>query len=319
MLAHPEEDLTWGGGRPTAALASLSDRPDPYRRATVPSTVHAGFDAYLSRLTPTSTAISAASSHRESIKSALHGINLSRFFQTGSFSHGTGVHPYSDVDYLASFSSTQPESSDTALSNVRRRLQERFPSTTVGVRRPAVVVYFASGPYEVVPAWRQRVEADVSVYAIPGASSGWIESAPDAHLNYVKECNAVESGGKAKGLARLVKAWKYERSVPVSSFYLEMQAARHARSNSPVMYSLDLLSLLKALRANDLAAMNDPGERVGRIYATSSQTSKNDALSKLDTAISRAQKARDAEQADKIRDAYYWWSLLFDGSFPAYG
>ncbi len=283
------------------------------------TTVSSGFDAYLSRLKPTPTAISEASSHRSSVESALGALSLSRFFQTGSFSHGTGVHPYSDVDYLASFSSGQPGSSDTALSNVRQRLQERYPSTTVSVRRPAVVIYFSSGSYEVVPAWVKRVERDAIVYAIPGASSGWIESAPDAHLDYVKECNAVESGGKAKGLARLIKAWKYERSVPVSSFYLEMQAARHARNNKPVIYSWDLLSLLKALRANDLAAMNDPSGRVGRIYATSSQSSKNDALSKLDTAIGRAQKARDAEQAGNIKNAFYWWDMVFDGSFPAYG
>jgi len=285
----------------------------------MPTTVAAGFSAYLSRLTPPPSSISAASSHRQSVKEALDFIQLNRFFQTGSFSHGTGVHPYSDVDYFATFSSTQPGSSDTALGNVRRRLQERYPSTTVVVRRPAVVVNFSSGPYEVVPAWIKRTEGSVSVYAIPGASSGWIEAAPDAHLDYVNDCNAVESGGKAKGLARLIKAWKYERNVPVSSFYLEMQAARHARNNKPVIYSWDVLSLLKALRANNLAAMNDPSGHVGRIYAASSETSKIDALSKLDTAIGRAQKARDAEQAERISDAFYWWDLVFDGAFPAYG
>lgn len=65
--------------------------------------------------------------------------------------------------------------------------------------------------------------------------------------------------------------------------------------------------------------MNDPNELVGRIYATSSQSKKDDALSKLDTAISRAQKARDAEHAGKVSDAFYWWNMLFDGAFPAYG
>lgn len=260
----------------------------------MPTTVSAGFDAYLSTMPPSPTAVTAASKHRESVKSALEDLGLSRFFQTGSFSHGTGVHPYSDVDYLASFNSVQPRSSDSALTNVKSRLQDRFPSTTVKVRRPAVVIEFAGGTetYEVVPAWVKRVEDDDIVYAIPGASSGWIESAPDVHISYVNDCNKAVGGGKAKGLARLIKAWKYERSVPLSSFYLEMQAARYAKNNQPVIYSWDLLGVLKALRANDLAAMNDPSGRVGRIYAASSQSSKDEALSKLDTAIARAERAR---------------------------
>jgi hypothetical protein len=48
-------------------------------------------------------------------------------------------------------------------------------------------------------------------------------------------------------------------------------------------------------------------------------SSNDEALSKLYTAITRAQHARDAEVASKISDAFYWWGKLFDGAFPAYG
>jgi hypothetical protein len=287
----------------------------------MPTTVSAGFDLYLSRLKPTSSEVSSASQHRESVRSALEALKLSRFFQTGSFSHGTGVRHYSDVDYLASFKTDRPSSSDSALTRVKGRLQDRFPATTVKVRRPAVVIEFAGGTetYEVVPAWVARVEDDDLVYDIPGASTGWIESAPDVHVNYVNDCNKAVGGGKAKGLVRLIKAWKYERLVPLSSFYLEMQAARYAKGHRPVIYSWDLLGLLKSLRAGGLAAMNDPSGRVGRIYAASSEGSKTEALSKLDTAISRAQKARDAEESGDAQAAFDWWDKVFDGSFPAYG
>lgn len=42
------------------------------------------------------------------------------------------------------------------------------------------------------------------------------------------------------------------------------------------------------------------------------------ALSKIDTAISRASKALDAEQNGKIEDAFYWWDMVFGGMFPSY-
>lgn len=43
-----------------------------------------------------------------------------------------------------------------------------------------------------------------------------------------------------------------------------------------------------------------------------------DAKSKLATATSRATKAKAAESDGKIKDAFYWWNLLFDGKFPSY-
>ncbi|MGH9126277.1 MAG: hypothetical protein ACRDZ8_16355 [Acidimicrobiales bacterium] len=54
-----------------------------------------------------------------------------------------------------------------------------------------------------------------------------MESAPTEHLAYVNEVNK-QTGieGAAKKLARLAEAWKYYNNVPVSSFYLEMRAAR---------------------------------------------------------------------------------------------
>src|SRR5688500_12223852 len=97
------------------------------------TTVSSGFDVYLTRLKPTSSEVSSASRHRESVEAALQDLSLSRFFQTGSFSHGTGIRYHSDVDYLASFKSERPSSSDTALSRVKGRLQDRYQSTTVKI------------------------------------------------------------------------------------------------------------------------------------------------------------------------------------------
>lgn len=69
---------------------------------------------------------------------------------------------------------------------------------------------------------------------------------------------------------------------------------------------------------NQLAAIQDPMSISGYIYSCSTDAKKSDALSKLETALVRAQKARDAEEAEKIRDAFHWWNLVFNGLFPSY-
>lgn len=285
----------------------------------MPRTVQQGFEKFLTDLVPSSAERAVAAKHRESVERSLDaGLGIKRFKQTGSLHHGTGVTIYSDVDYLASLKGAQPSSSDAALRNVRDCLKRSFPYTDVHVDRPAVVINFAGGneAFEVAPGWLKRGEADTRVYAIPGRGSGWIESAPDAHLNYVNASNNAPSGG-AKGLARLLKAWKYYRDVPISSFYLEMQAARYMLSESSVIWSIDLLHILKRLQDDGLAAMNDPSRLTGRIHACGTEAQKTTALSRLNTAVTRAENARAAEEADRHYETFDWWSKLFNGGFPS--
>ena len=277
-----------------------------------------GFTVFLDRLVPSASERAVAAKHRDSVQRSLDkGLGLHRFKQTGSLAHGTGVTVHSDVDYLASLKGEQPLSSDTALRKVKECLQGTFTSTYIHIDRPAVVIEFASGTetFEVVPGWIKQGSGDRRVYAIPGRSSGWIESAPDAHLNHVNDVNQSPAGG-AKKLARLLKAWKYYCNVPVSSFYLEMQAARHMDGESSIIWSYDVRAVLRIMYNSELASMNDPSRLVGRIYACGTEAQKTDAKSKLATALSRANKARDAEAVDDIDAAFSWWDKVFGGKFP---
>jgi hypothetical protein len=176
----------------------------------------------------------------------------------------------------------------------------------------------ASETYEIVPAYWAHGPQARTVYNIPAPGSGWRESAPDAHLSYVSTIND-RHGGKVKQLARFLKAWKYYRTVPLSSFYLEMRTASYAAGESSIVYSYDVYAVLRKLRAEDLAAMNDPMNLVGRIHAYSGYADYRDALSKLDIALARAEKALEAERNGNIRDAFRWWDAVYNDHFPAYG
>ncbi len=107
---------------------------------------------------------------------------------------------------------------------MKNALAARFPSTPVRISRPAVVIAFAGGEetWEVIPGFvTGRGGHGVFVYDIPGAATGWLDTAPLEHLAYVNEVNSRQGiAGGAKKLARLIKAWKYYNDVPISSFTL---------------------------------------------------------------------------------------------------
>lgn len=286
-------------------------------------TVNEGFGEFLKRLTPTNVERESGARHRATVKAALEAkLTVNSFFETGSFSNGTGVRGHSDIDVLVNVGNSKPASSYTALTWVKDALAARFPNTSVIVRNPAVVVGFASGyeTWEVIPGFMtSRGGKGQYVYDIPGPNTGsaWIDSAPKEHLSYVNSCNASPNKGNAKGLARLIKAWKYYCNVPISSFYLEMRCAQHVSTLETYVHIWDVCQVLESLNSLKLAAMNDPSDATGRIYAYSSDAKATVALSKLNTAASIARKALDAYRADDSATTFYYLDLLFGGHFPA--
>lgn len=119
-------------------------------------------------------------------------------------------------------------------------------------------------------------------------------------------------------MIRFIKAWKCFRSVPISSFYLELRVAKYSLDESSIVYSVDVKRVLKLLLDGKLASMQDPMGISGYISACKSEVFQDEALSKLETALSRAEKAWEAEQRGDTSDAFDWWRLLYDYEFPTY-
>ena len=263
--------------------------------------------------TPTTTQFDGAKSHRSSIQTRLElTFGLREMFETGSLRHGTGVWQYSDADYIASLKGVRPGSEWTTLNKVKSDLQYRFPNTLITVRRPAVVCNFSDGVVEVTPAYpNYRSNGDQDGYWIPDPTGGWMKTHPKDHNSYVNRVNNKHGGGP-KALARQAKIWKYKRSVPISSCYLEMRAAKYADGEnwwSPVQ---DLYRFLNGLLGHSLAAMNDPTGLGSRFNATSSDAYHALAVSKLSTAVTRARKAKEYETDGYHASAVEQLKLLFN-------
>jgi hypothetical protein len=288
----------------------------------MPRTIEEGFRDFLTKLTPSGAESEAAKSHRASIETRLKtDFGLLRFFRIGSFGNGTSISGYSDVDYLASLARDQLSANSTySLGKVRDSLDARFPNTGVHVSCPAVVVPFGttkSETTEVVPADYIEVEGGHYVYDIADCAGGWMRASPEAHKAYVATVDD-KLAGKVKPLIRFIKAWKFYRDVPITSFYLELRVAKYASGEKSIIYDIDVRNILKLLWDTQLASMQDPMGISGYIPACATDVKKEDALSKLETALTRAEKAREATTKGDISGAFDWWRLLYNDEFPTY-
>jgi hypothetical protein len=288
----------------------------------MPRTITEGFSDFLEKLKPSAVESAGAKSHRASIETCLKDkLGLRRFARIGSFGNGTSISGFSDVDYLASIPTEQLTQTSTAsLEKVRRILDERFPRTGVAVRCPAISAPFggtAADNTEVVPADYLTESNGYKVYDIADCSGGWMNASPDAHNDYVRAVDEKHYG-KVKPLIRFVKAWKYLREVPISSFYIELRVAKYADGEKSIVYDIDVKRVLCQLRDCSLASMQDPMGVSGLISACKTDAKWEDAMSKLKNAATRADRARDCEMAGKTSEAFDWWRLVYGDLFPTY-
>lgn len=288
----------------------------------MPRDIKQGFDDFHDKLKTAATETAAAKSHRTSIEACLRSnFGLNRFARIGSFGNGTNINGHSDVDYLSCLpTSALTKTSTASLVKVKNALDARFPNSGVKIDTPAVVCPFGtykSEDTEVVVADYTREEGGFKVYEIADGNDGWMEVSPDAHNFYVAEVDK-KHGGKVKPLIRFIKAWKFYRDVPIKSFYLEMRVAKYADGESSIVYDIDVKRILAMLRGNELAALQDPMGLAGYIYPCKTEAFKQDALSKLKTAATRAEKAREAETNGDTKTAFDWWRQLYNDKFPTY-
>lgn len=290
----------------------------------MPRTIDEGFRDFLAKLTPSDYESTAAKNHRASIEACLKAnFGLNRFFRTGSFGNGTSISGYSDVDYFASIPSSRLSwNSSYALTQVREALNKRFYSTDVYVDCPAVVCPFGSDAKEsteIVPARDigKIGRSNYITYEIPDCSGGWRHSSPETHNAYVRVVDQ-KLNGRVKPLIRFIKAWKCYRSVPISSFYLELRIAKYAEGESIIIYDLDVPRVFSYLFNVKLAQMQDPMGISGYIKACATEAKLNDAWSKLSTALYRSEQATVAKDNGDLSTAFYWWNLIYNGHFPSY-
>lgn len=268
-------------------------------------------EVFLKDLVPGAPDRSVVAERREQLTETLDAstFDAGLLFESGSFSHGTAVKGHSDVDYMAWVSSDRPTRPSSALRSLKSAVDgSHWSIVSTRISSPTVQIEFFSAPnFEVVPAYYSHKTGGERVYLIPGPGDDWLQSAPEAHSAYVSDVND-RLNKRVKGLVRLIKAWKYHHSVPVSSFYLEMRTAEYASGESSIYYDIDLRFLMGRIIGGEVRDMNDPLRLVKRIPACSSDANRRAALSMMKEAREHLDLAWEAQE-DKDENSY--WSHMY--------
>ncbi len=278
------------------------------------------------RLAPLASEHKKSVSHKKSVNSCLkNNFDCTHFFETGSFGNKTGVKHYSDTDYFAVCRSLYlGKNSAKALKEVKEALQYTFKKTApkIKVNSPSVTIPFgkyASENLEITPCFLNMVidtpAGGKRSYGIPDGTGGWMLSSPGAHNAYVTYHND-RLQHRLKPLIALIKAWKFFRKVPISSFYLEVRITKLLEEKKKIDYTVDLYGTIKKLYNIELADIRDPMGVSGIIQSCKTDIKKESALSKLKTAYLRAEKACQVKDKD-INECFDWWKKLYGKEFPS--
>jgi hypothetical protein len=104
--------------------------------------------------------------------------------------------------------------------------------------------------------------------------------------------------------------------VPISSFYLELRTTKYAEGETSIVYDIDVKRVMKILYDNDLPSIQDPMGISGYVKACSTDAKRDDALSKVKTGFTRADKAVENREKN-LDDCFNWWNLFYNYEFPS--
>ncbi len=239
---------------------------------------------------------------------------------SGSYGRSTSVRGYSDIDYFALTPNGRLKSdSKASLADFRTALLKSFPSSEVTVRDPAVAVRFTSpglSQHEIIPAYYIESYRGFRIFGMPNRSGGWMRSSPTGHAQWVDREN-TRVGSNLKRLIRLIKVWNYLNEVGIRSFYLEMRTTERMASESTIVPSIDFVSTLRHLSGKQLADMNDPLGLNSRIEPCS-PSALSGALTKINSAITLLERARELENSVGEAEAYRKWDEVFKWKLPRF-
>ncbi len=295
-------------------------------------TVSDRFFKLLDAIDPSPRELHQYESHRSTVATRLSTVFPDTKVEViGSHARTSAIAGSSDLDLLAILPTSHVywgqslKTSDTVIKNVRDELLSRYAGTAIGKDGVAVVANFGNGAFsvDIVPAFVSSFAAigpggtKRPVYAIPDGKGGWFPAAPKSHAEYIAEADRA-SGGKLKGVARLLKFWTTTRAsrIPISSFHIEMVLASTRVCGVGMSYSDCLAGALRTLKQRGLAALRDPLGVSPDIEAASSPVKRSQALTSVTAASERADQAILNEACGAQALAYASWDSVFNGHFP---
>lgn len=286
------------------------------------------FDRFVANLAPTEAQVTDAIIKLDEVAQTLHREYYDSEFDgstrrlIGSYEKGTAVRPPRDVDILFVLPNTEyvrykgyeGNGPSQLLQEVKGVLQQRYP-TTDSMRGDGhvVVVNFTGGHcVEVLPAW----ETINGRYLVPDTHDGgsWVLVDQVAEIDNVQTSDA-RSHGTTRRLIKMLKSWQRECDVPVSSLTLELRSVGFLATRPDLHVSS---SGYPTLVVDFFADLVTRGGQFALVPGTTDRCDFGRAwVSKAETALARATRAREFEDRGDEASATAIWKQMFGGQFES--
>lgn len=237
----------------------------------------------------------------------------------GSFGRHTASRPFEDIDVMVHlkvdddlWENTYQYNSSSFLYRVRTSLNSSSTVKKVGARGQAVRLFYADGLYVDVAA---VVKYNSGGYGIPDGSGGWMGTDPIEHQAYMNRRN-TELGSNLKRFVVIAKQWNKAHSSYLSSFHMEMLAARtfgtlgtNRREALRLFFDYNQYNL----------SVSDPAGYSADISDYLTWNARNSVNTALGAARDRADVALAAEDRGDHAESIRHWKIILGSRFPNYG
>jgi len=270
---------------------------------------------------------STVSTRQQNVRNAFKNeLDVLDSFLTGSYSRHTMIAPLkeADIDIFIIFDAKyyyhyngQNGGQAGLLDLVKRALRKTYPKTPdISRNGQAVTIQFTDFMVDVVPAF-SRKGGD---YLIPNSiSQSWISTDPKKHVEIMSAANK-EHDGDLVPLIKMTKGWNRTINDYFRSFHLEVMALQILNRVRISDYPSGVRYFFDKGRSYVKQKNPDPARYGGDVGSyLNTQEKVDNAVSRFETAYTRAIKAEDYATRGYIEDAINMWRKIFGNYFPAYG
>jgi hypothetical protein len=290
-------------------------------------TIPEAFRTFKSNLEITDLQGATVSTRQQNVRTAVeNGLEVVGSFLSGSYSRYTLIAPLKQADidvfvlldpkYFHHYNG-QNGGQAALLDLLKRVLKKTYPNTPdISRNGQAVTIQFTDFAVDVVPGFNRQGGG----YLIPNSiAQTWLSTDPKRHIEIWSAANQSHNGDLVP-LVKMLKAWNRTISTFFQSFHLETMTLQILNNitisdfPSGARYFFD--------KGRDYVTKKNPdpsgyGDDVGWYLNTHEKV--NDAVSRFETAYSRALKAEDLARRGYVADAIGMWRMVFGDYFPAYG
>lgn len=234
----------------------------------------------------------------------------------GSMGRNTASRPFDDIDIMVHIAVDQDlwarkyqGNSADFLYRVRTSLNSMSTVQKIGARGQAVRLFYADGLSVDVAA---VVKYTTGGFGIPDGSGSWMTTDPIQHASYVT-ARSAELKNNLRRFVIVVKQWNKAHSSRLSSFHLEMLAARTFSSLGT--NRRQALRLFFDHNSSNLS-VHDPAGHSGDLSSYLSPRARVEVNQSMVAARDRADLALAAENRGDHDEAKRLWRIILGSRFP---